>query len=152
MAILEDILHQLTRIANAMETPAASAGHTEHHAVPPSTYTNGALGPQTPATYAQQLQPPMGQLPQPPAQQQQPMQAPPMTNITAEAITGLIQPHVSNPAIKDALGATMRSMGINALPDTQPHQFAELYARFQAVIAQHSGAQQQQAPSPASII
>jgi hypothetical protein len=72
--------------------------------------------------------------------------------ITAEAITALIQPHVGNVQIKEALGATMREMGINALPDTQAHQFGELYQRFQGVIARFTQ-NPQPGPTPgASII
>jgi hypothetical protein len=59
--------------------------------------------------------------------------------ITADAITALIQPHIANDAIKTALGAAMRGMGINSLPETQPHQFPSLYQAFENVIKQHVG-------------
>lgn len=72
--------------------------------------------------------------------------------ITADAITALIQPHIANDAIKTALGVAMRAMGINALPETQQHQFGALYAAFQNVIAQHTGAGVGQAQQSASII
>lgn len=80
----------------------------------------------------------------PQLQQQAQTQVPPQTTtggaaITADAITALIQPHIANDTIKGALGAAMRAMGINALPETQPHQFAALYQAFQNVIAQHTG-------------
>lgn len=65
--------------------------------------------------------------------------APAATNVTADQITALIQPHIGNETIKQALGAAMRGMGINALPEMQPHQFGDLYAAFQRVIAQHTG-------------
>jgi hypothetical protein len=61
--------------------------------------------------------------------------AAPAKEVTAEAITALIQPHLDNDKVRDALGVEMRAMGISALPDTQPGQYAELYARFQRVIA-----------------
>lgn len=77
-----------------------------------------------------------------PVAQQAPVQQP-ASNVTAEAITALIQPHVGNEAIKGALGAAMRAMGINALPETQPHQFGALYQAFQNVIAQHTQPVQQ---------
>jgi hypothetical protein len=77
-------------------------------------------------------------------------QVQPAANVTSDSITALIQPHLANAAIKEALGATMRAMGINALPETQPHQYGELYARFQGVIAQHTGAQPAQQPAPVS--
>jgi|SRR5579864_259112 len=146
MAILEDILHQMTRIANALEASAMQSGTVQHasNTAPPMSsgqLTNGALQGGVQA-----------QLPLTTHVQQAINNPPPATNITAEAITALIQPHVANPAIKEALGVTMRSMGINALPDTQPHQFAELYARFQAVINNTGMAQAHQQPSSASII
>lgn len=73
------------------------------------------------------------------------------TGITADQITALIQPVVGNEAIKADLGAAMRAMGINGLPETQPHQFGPLYAAFQAVIAKHTQGGQVAAAS-ASII
>lgn len=57
------------------------------------------------------------------------------TGITPEAITALITPHVSNPTLKEAFGTAMRAMGINALPEVQPHQYGPLYAAFQQIIA-----------------
>jgi hypothetical protein len=142
MAILEDILAQLTRIANAQEVLAG----TVHVSLPPPQQQQ----------YIPPVQPPQQQYvaPQqqyiPPQQPMQQPQPPAATGVDADAITALIQPHVENPAIKAALGATMRQMGINALPETQPHQYAELYSRFQAVLAQH--AQQPQQPASTSII
>lgn len=134
MGAMEDIATALTRIANVMERQAGLAG----------TAVSGS---------PHQLQPPPAY--QPPPQQQYTPQPPGYTNsqgITAEAITALIQPHVGNQQIKDALGATMREMGINALPDTQAHQFAELYNRFQGVIARFTQGGQQPPPQTASII
>lgn len=61
------------------------------------------------------------------------------TGVNADMLTNLIQPHVANQAIKDDLGTAMRAMGINALPETQPHQYGALYAAFQQVIARHTG-------------
>lgn len=71
-------------------------------------------------------------------QQQQP--APPVGTVTSDQLMALITPHLDNAAVKEALGGAMRAAGINALPEAQPHQYADLYARFQAVIAQHGGA------------
>lgn len=73
----------------------------------------------------------------------------PVKEVTAEAITALIQPHLDNDKVRDALGVEMRAMGISALPDTQPGQYAELYARFQRVIAAAGTAA---AATPASIV
>ena len=121
MGILEEILAELRQIK-------AQLGMTANNA-PPQTYT------------------------QPPQEQHAPPTATlaPAAPVTAEAITALIQPHIANEAIKTALGAAMRGMGINALPETQPHQYGELYSRFQAIIAQYTGggapAPQQQAAS-----
>jgi len=69
-------------------------------------------------------------------------------NVTAEMITGLIMPHTDNEAIKAQLSAHMKAMGINALGETQPHQYGELYQRFQSVIAAAAPA----AAAPLSII
>jgi hypothetical protein len=102
---------------------------------------------QQPQQYVQQQPPPQQYVQQQPVQQ-----APPQANVTAESITSLIQPHISNQAIKDALGNAMRAMGINALPETQPHQYGELYARFQQVIAQFAGGAPPVQQQPASII
>lgn len=110
-----------------------------------------------PQQYVQPQQGQIGGVVQQPQQQYvQPQQPAPMQqpqpNVTADTITALIQPHIANPALKDALGAAMRGMGINALPETQPHQYAALYAAFQNVIAQHAGGAPQQQPASASII
>lgn len=129
MGAMEDIASALLRIAAAMERQAGMG-------------TGAQLAPPM-----QHYAPP----PQPPAYTPQPPGYTNSQGITAEAITALIQPHVGNAQIKEALGATMREMGINALPDTQAHQFAELYQRFQGVIARFTGGGQQ-APSPSPSI
>jgi hypothetical protein len=73
--------------------------------------------------------------------------------VSAEQITALITPHVGNPALKAALQQQMAAMGIGALPDAQPHQYGELYQRFQQVITQFSAAAATPvAAAPASII
>lgn len=59
-------------------------------------------------------------------------------NVTSEQLMGLITPHLENPAIKEDLGGAMRAAGINALPEAQPHQYGDLFQRFQAVIAKHT--------------
>jgi hypothetical protein len=72
--------------------------------------------------------------------------------VTAEQITALITPHVGNPALKAALQQQMAALGIGALPDAQPHQYGDLYARFSAVINQFAAATPVAAAAPASII
>lgn len=69
------------------------------------------------------------------------------TNVTGDDVMALITPHVDNAQIKEALGAQMRAMGIEALPQAQPHQYPELYQRFQQVLAQFGAGQ---APAPAA--
>lgn len=115
-----------------------------------SSASGSQMNATTPA-YVQQLQP--AQVIQP-VQQTAAISAvlPNGQPITADAITALIQPHVSNDAIKAELGTAMRGMGINALPETQPHQFADLYHKFAAVIAKHTGGGLGAATSSASII
>lgn len=56
-------------------------------------------------------------------------------SVTGDQLTALIQPHVGNEAIKAALGVAMRENGVANLPEAQPHQYATLYAAFQAVLA-----------------
>lgn len=76
-------------------------------------------------------------------------------NVTADMITALIQPHLGSDVLKKALGDTMRAMGINALPEIQPHQYGEVYQRFQGVIQQfqaNPNPAPTQAAAPASII
>lgn len=63
-----------------------------------------------------------------------PAATPTPVNVTSDMLLSMIQPYIDNDAHKAALGAEMRAMGINALPETQPHQYAELYARFKACI------------------
>lgn len=55
--------------------------------------------------------------------------------VTEQQLTDLIMPHIGNEAVKTALGEAMRAMGIGSLPETQPHQYAPLYASFQGVLA-----------------
>jgi hypothetical protein len=136
---MEDIAMALMRIAAAMEFSAA-AGKAQ---------TTGVVGAVQPQYQPQQPQ----YQPSLQTQYRPDGQTPPPTGgITAEAITALIQPHVGNVQIKEALGATMREMGINALPDTQAHQFGELYSRFQGVIARFAGGAPQGPTPGASII
>ena len=139
MGILEDILAALTRIAVAQERLAADAGTG---GTPlsggPSVAQLNTLAP-TPAYI-------------PPTVQAAPQMATPQMAITPDVVTGLIQPHVANPVIKQALGDAMRAMGIAALPDTQPHQLAELYTRFQGVIAHFTGGGGQAQPAQSASI
>jgi hypothetical protein len=83
-----------------------------------------------------------------------PVAAQAVPTVSAEQITALITPHVADPNLKAALQAQMAAMGIGALPDAQPHQYGELYTRFQQVIAQFQAAAAAQpvAAAPASII
>jgi hypothetical protein len=74
---------------------------------------------------------------------------------TQEMIVALVTPLVNDPNTKAALQAEMHAMGVAALPDAQPHQYPELYHRFQQVQLRQQAAQaqvQQPAASPASII
>jgi hypothetical protein len=68
---------------------------------------------------------------------------------TAEMITALVQPHVGDPARKAALFQQMTEMGIGALPEARPDQYAELHARFKRVVDSFT---QQQPAAPSSII
>lgn len=107
--ILEQILAAIQANTDALNRSMASSG------VMPGTQAS----PLAPA--AQLLAPP----------------APAPAGVDADALLALIQPHIANDAIKAALGVAMRSLGINALPETQPHQYAPLYQSFQAVLAAH---------------
>ena len=73
---------------------------------------------------------------------------------TQEMIVALVTPLVNDPNTKALLQAEMHAMGIAALPEAQPHQYPELYARFQGVqsrVAQAQAQVQQPAATPASI-
>jgi hypothetical protein len=59
--------------------------------------------------------------------------------LTDVTILSMIQPYLENQQIKDALSAQMKEMGINALPETQPHQYNEMYQRFAFTVAQFGG-------------
>lgn len=72
--------------------------------------------------------------------------------VTAEQLQALIMPHIDNAAVKEALGGAMRSMGINALPETQPHQYAPLYGLFQQVLTHFGLGGAPAQPAAASII
>lgn len=87
------------------------------------------------------------QFQQPTSQQYapQPMQQTVQGQVSADAITNLINPVLDNPQIKAALQAEMQAMGIPELPAAQPHQYGEMYQRFSNVIAAFQ-AQQQAAP------
>lgn len=79
--------------------------------------------------------------------------APPAVNVSSEQLTSLIMPHIGNPAVKEALGVAMRSIGVAALPEAQPHQYGALFTAFQNVLAQFGLAGQgNPTPQPASII
>lgn len=54
---------------------------------------------------------------------------------TADSIMALIQPHLSHEPTKLAFGEAMRSVGVQNLPEAQPHQYPALYAAFEKVIA-----------------
>jgi len=72
---------------------------------------------------------------------------PPPANVTADSLVALITPHIGNEAIKAELGTAMRSIGVNSLPEAQPHQFPTLYQLFQGVIARFAGATPPQSTS-----
>lgn len=63
-----------------------------------------------------------------PSQQQQ-------VQVTDDMIMQLIQPHLANEAVKAQLTAQLQAMGIPNLPAAQPGQYADIYARFKAVLA-----------------
>lgn len=116
---------------------------------------NLANGVGLPASTAQALSAPLAQQNAPQTQLQNTAVNTTLPNgqpITPEAITALIQPHVSNDAIKTDLGTAMRGMGINALPETQPHQLVALYNAFMGVIHKHTGGAGAAQQPPASII
>lgn len=73
---------------------------------------------------------------------------------TSDMITALVTPLAANETIKAALKAEMTAMGIAELPQAQPHQYGELYYRFQQVAQRFQQQQQQPQPAaaPASII
>lgn len=65
--------------------------------------------------------------------------------VTPDMIQQLITPLVQNEQIKQALTSQMQAMGIQNLPEAQPHQLPELYARFTQVrdhFASQGGGQQ----------
>jgi hypothetical protein len=68
--------------------------------------------------------------------------------VTDEDITSLIQPHLNDPALKAGFQGVLQQMGIPRLPEAKPEQYAELHARFSAVIAQSATV----SPSSVSII
>jgi hypothetical protein len=113
-----------------------------------------------PAQFAQQMAAPQQPHPmqtQPaPAQQFQPQQAPmqqfapqtapqaaPVQDVTSDMIMQLVTPLVGAPQGRELLQAAMQSVGVNTLPEAQPHQYAALYSAFKQVEAQLMGAAQQ---------
>ena len=67
---------------------------------------------------------------------------------TGESLLALIQPHIGNEAIKGALGVAMRNLGIQGLPEAQPHQYSALYSAFEGVLAQYGVG----GPAPAAAV
>jgi hypothetical protein len=59
---------------------------------------------------------------------------PAQVQATDAMIMELIQPHLANATLKAALQGELAAMGINGLPNAQPGQYNEIYARFQKVI------------------
>lgn len=108
------------------------------------------------AALEQEIQPPAQSLATQVAQTLASPPPPPAatTGITADMITTMIMPHIANQQIKDALGVAMRELGVNNLPEAQPHQYGPLYTSFQAVLARFGigGAPANPAPASASII
>lgn len=123
--LLEQILSELQQIRLALSNqPAASNGAiTQPAATPPAHDPFGGM------TTAAPVQP---------------------VQITEAQVMGLIEPHLENAPLKQALSGVLAQMGIARLPDARPDQYADLYQRFQQVIAQYAGAQP--AAQPASII
>lgn len=73
--------------------------------------------------------------------------------ITETHIMELITPYLENAAIKAALQTDLQALGIARLPDARPDQYAEMYRRFSATLAQLAGkATLAVAPPPTSII
>lgn len=131
MGILENILaaiQQNTAAINALAAARAGGG----------TAVNSAIGTQD-----------AGLAISPPAPVQPSLGA---TGVTSEQLMALIQPHIANEAIKAALGTAMRNLGVNTLPEAQPHHFGPLFQAFQAVIVQHTAGGGLAAPASNSII
>jgi hypothetical protein len=63
--------------------------------------------------------------------------------VTDADITDLIQPHLSNPALKAAFQGVIQQMGIARLPEAKPEQYSELHQRFSQAIEQATAGQQQ---------
>lgn len=136
MGILERIEEKLDRLL-----AGNSAVGVQQFQPPPQQQFQQAAQPQFQQAAQPQYGTPQGQGGYPPA--------------TQEMIVALVTPMVADANVKAALQQEMGQMGIAALPDAQPHQYAELYHRFQQVQGRFSGAQQQQmqpAAQPASII
>jgi hypothetical protein len=78
-----------------------------------------------------------------------PVQQPVQRQVTSGEINALIMPHIQNQAVKEALSGELQAMGIDRLPNARPDQLAEIYQRFEQVIARfaalNSGSQPQAA-------
>jgi hypothetical protein len=83
---------------------------------------------------------------------QQPVVQPAPASVSADDLMALITPHIGVETTKLAFGAAMRALGINALPEAQPHQYPALYTAFQNVIAQAAANPAVTAPAITSII
>lgn len=81
---------------------------------------------------------------------QQPITPAAPQTVTDADLLALIQPHLDNAALKAELGNVMRGMGINGLPEAQPHQFGPLYAAFQGVLARYGIGGPAPSPAPAA--
>lgn len=132
-------LHAHTEALNRHTAALSGAAAPVQQYAPAQQYQNQ----QPPAQQFAAAAPPVQQ---PPAQQLAP------ANVTSDQIMALIQPHIGNEQIKAELGAAMRSQGINALPEAQPHQYGALYQAFQGVIARFTGGGGQQPPAASASI
>lgn len=81
----------------------------------------------------------------------QPAALPPpaQPQVTEDQIMELINPHLGNPTVKQAMSAELQAMGIPRLSETQPHQMLELYQRLHRVIQMHGATAGAPAVSPA---
>ena len=119
--LLEQVLAEVQAINTRLDTL-----HPKGGVMPELTQQQPAMPAADPLAAA-------GLTAQPPAQPNIP------ANLTDDALMSLIEPYLANATIKTGLQQALAAMGIPRLPEARPDQFAELYQRFQAVIAQHSG-------------
>lgn len=139
--ILETLVAALQANTAALQALAASQGaqQSQPALAPAGAFQQPSQPVQQPMTQQPAAVDPMAAL----GGVQQPMtQQPAAQTVTDQMIMDLITPHLNGPnaaAIKPKMQEVLAAMGINGLPAAQPHQYAELYTRFQQVIASFSG-------------